>query len=84
MRAKRSFLRGLHKHFGGAYETVTPETSERLRLSGKGLRVPGEETSFAVEMGKQILHIYPDRPMSARLRKPPFDYVVFDPELYYS
>ena len=51
MRAKRSFLRGLHKHFGGAYETVTPETSERLRLSGKGLRVPGEETSFAIEMG---------------------------------
>jgi len=84
MRAKRSFLRGLHKHFGGAYETVRPETSERLRLSGKGLRIKGREMSFAIEMGKQTLHVCPDLPLDVRLRKPPFDYVIFDPELYYS
>jgi hypothetical protein len=84
MRTKRSFLRGLHKHFGGGYETVTPKMSDRLRLSGKGLRIQGEETSFAVEMGKQTLHVCPDRPMSAQSGKPPYDYVVFDPELYYS
>ena len=84
MRAKRSFLRGLHKHFGRSYETVTPETSDKLRLSGKGLRVQGEKTSFAVEMGKQTLHVCPDLPLNPRLRKPPFEYVVFDPELYYS
>jgi len=84
MRAKRSFLRGLNKHFGGSYETVTPKTSDRLRLSGKGLRVEGEEMSFAVEMGKQTLHVCPDLPLNSRLRKPPYDYVIFDPELYYS
>ena len=84
MRAKRSFLRGLHKHFGGAYETVTPKVSERLRLSGKGLRIQGEEASFAIEMGKQTLHVCPDQPLNPRLRKPPYDYVVFDPERYYS
>ena len=84
MRAKRSFLRGLHKHFGRSYETVNPETADRLRLSGKGIRVQGEETSFAIEMGKQTLHVCPELPLNPRLRKPPYDYVVFDPELYYS
>ena len=84
MRAKRSFLRGLHKHFERSYETVNPETSDRLRLSGKGLRVQGEEMSFAIEMGKQTLHVCPDLPLNPRLRKPPFEFVVFDPELYYS
>jgi len=35
-------------------------------------------------MGKQTLHLCPDRPANSRNRTPPYDYVLFDPELYYS
>jgi hypothetical protein len=74
----------MRKRFGGSSETVNLDQTDRLRLSGKGLRISGQETPFVVEMGKQTLHIRPDRPVNARLRTPPYDYLVFDPELYYA
>jgi hypothetical protein len=84
MKSKRSFLKNLSKRFGEGYELVAPGSSERLRLSGKGLRVESRETPFIIEMGKQTLHLCPDRPADSRNRTPPYDYVLFDPELYYS
>jgi len=79
-----SILEKLSKRLAGNSETVSIQTGDRLRLSGKALQVMGQETSFVIEMGKQTLHLCPDRPIDTRLRKPPYDYVVFDPKLYHS
>jgi len=79
-----SILKKLRKRFGSSSDAVCLQESDRLRLSGKALRVEGQEMSFMVEMGKQTLHICPDRPVNTRLREPPYDYLLFDPELYHS
>jgi len=84
MNNERSFFAGLRKRFGGRHENVTPVPSERLRLSGKGLRVPFHGGAFAVEMGKQTIHVCPDLPVDRQLRNPPHDFIIFDPDLYYS
>jgi len=84
MNKQSSFFSGLRSRLGGGHESVTPEPSQRLRLSGKGIRVPFQGTPFAIEMGKQTLHVCPDLPIDPRLREPPHDFIVFDPELYYS
>lgn len=84
MKLKHSLVKKLRKRFGGKSESVTLTPADRLRLSGKGLRVPGTETSFAIEMGKQTIHVCPDRPANGISRKPPYDYLLFDPELYHS
>lgn len=84
MSSKHTFLSSLRKRFRGSFETVTPSISEKLRLSGKGLRVPFQGIPFVIEMGKQILHVYPDLPVDHSLRTTPHDFIVFDPELYHS
>ncbi len=84
MNKERSFFAGLRNRFSGGHDSVTPVPSERLRLSGKGLRVPFQGIPFAVEMGEQTLHVCPDLPLDPRWRKPPHDFIIFDPELYYS
>jgi len=84
VKENRSFLKSLRKRFGGSYENVCLASEDRLRLSGKGLRVESEATSFSIEMGKQILHVCPDRPFDPAARKPPYDFIVYDPSLYYS
>lgn len=85
MKKKRSFLGGLRKLFGeGQYETVSLGPSDRLRLSGKSLRVPCPSTTYVVEMGKQTVHICPDRPLEPTGDTEPQDLILFDPKLYYS
>jgi len=84
MSRQHSFFAGLRRRFVGQHENVRPAPAERLRLSGKGLRVPFEGAPFLVEMGKQTLHIYPDMPVDKRLRRSSQDFIVFDPKLYYS
>lgn len=84
MKERRSLLKGLRKRFGGSYDNVSLAPEDRLRLSGKGLRVESEATPFSIEMGKQTIHICPDRPVDPAARKPPYDFIVFDPSLYYS
>lgn len=84
MNRERAFFSGLRKRIRGRHENVTPTAEQRLRLSGKGLRVPFQGVPFLVEMGKQTLHVCPDPPLDQRLRAPPHDFIVFDPKLYYS
>jgi len=79
-----SLLKQLRKRFGGGSDTVILQASDKLRLSGKAVRVECQETAFIVRMGKQTLHVCPDRPVDPGLRKPPYDYLVFDPGLYHS
>lgn len=79
---KRSFLARLWDRLGGGSETVTPSPSERLRLSGKALRIPLSGGSFEVEMGRQRLEIHPDLAVDPGRRKDPPDFLLFDPERY--
>jgi len=81
-RQRRSILKTLKGYFGGGSDTVSPEPSQRLRLSGRGTRIPLGGLPFAVEMGSQTLHLYPDLPVDEGRRRPPFDYLLFDPERY--
>jgi predicted phosphodiesterase len=84
MAREHSFFAGLRRRFSGGHDNVTPAAFERLRLSGKGLRIPFQGAPFEVEMGKQKLHVCPDLPLDSGLRTPPHDFIVFDPDLYYS
>ena len=84
MKIKDKIFSGLRKRIAGRHETVTPAATDRLRLSGKGIRIPLQGTSFAIEMGKQTLHLCADLPVDDQLRKPPFDFILFDPDLFYS
>ena len=79
---KRSFWTTLLERLGGGSETVTPSPSERLRLSGKAIRIPLETSSFEVEMGLQRLQIHPDLALDPGHRKNPLDFLLFDPERY--
>jgi predicted phosphodiesterase len=83
MNTKRSLVDKLRKKFGGKADTVTLVPDERVRLSGKGLRIEGTEASYSIEMGKQIVHLCPDRPLSRTARKAPYDYLLFDPDRYH-
>lgn len=84
MAKKQKLFKSLRKRFGGDADTETLGPNDRLRLSGKRLRVVCEDEAFLIEMGKQSLHVFPDLPLDSRLRNPPYDYVLFDPEIYYS
>lgn len=83
MTNKLSFLKNLLGHLGSADETVVPAPSQKLRLSGKRIRIPlSGFPIFAVEMGKQRLHLYPDLSVDNRTQRTPYDFILFDPQRY--
>jgi hypothetical protein len=73
-------LKTLRDYFGGASDTFQPEPRQRIRLSGRGTRIPLTGRPFEVQMGRQVLHLYPDLPADEARQQPPFDYLLFDPE----
>ncbi len=77
-----SFWKGLWSYVSGAVDTVTPIPGQRLRLSGRGIRVPYEGRPFEVRMGDQLLAIYPDVPLTEQHRGPNSDLILFDPDRY--
>ncbi len=79
---KRSFLAALWERLEGGSETATPGPSERLRLSGKAIRIPLQGFPFRIEMGRQQLEIHPDLALDDRFRRSPPDFVLFDPRRY--
>ncbi|MGD2056035.1 MAG: metallophosphoesterase [Gammaproteobacteria bacterium] len=65
--------------------TITLDQSRKLRLSGKELRIPIQEhTGYRIELGKQILHLYPDSGIAEADNEVPCDFILFDPERYFS
>ncbi len=84
MAMKKSYLSKLLNYFGENVDNVTPMPSQKLRLSGKGIRISSQEAPFEVEMGRQRLHIYPDLPIDTRQDESPCDYILVDPERYFS
>jgi len=83
MAKKLSFWKNLRGYLGAADETVILAPSEKLRLSGKGTRIPlSGFPIFEVEMGKQRLHVYPDLSVDKQAQRTPCDFILFDPQRY--
>jgi len=62
------------------YANLVP--GKRLRLSGVGLRIPYTGEPLEIELGKQLLRIYPDYKMDPEQRDDLPDLLVFDPTRY--
>ncbi|MEN8133045.1 MAG: metallophosphoesterase [Pseudomonadota bacterium] len=77
-------MAGLQDFFGVGVDTVVPADSQRLRLSGKGTRIPLTGIPFEIEMGRQRVQLYPDLPVNDGSSKKAFDYILFDPQRYFS
>jgi hypothetical protein len=79
---KKSIWGNIRDYFQPGQETVTPDQSQRLRLSGKELCIPlSGYQAYRIEMGKQTLILSPD-PDIATADKSPCDFILFDPERY--
>ena len=82
---KQSIFKNIRDYFSPACETVIPEKSRKLRLSGKALRVPVQGyPEYRIEMGKQILHLCPNPDITGHAAGSPCDFILFDPERYFS
>ena len=80
----RSLLSSLKGLISGSVDTVRPAPAERLRLSGRGLRVPIDGMSFEIEMGDERLQLHPVFRANGRVSKRPVDYALFNVEQYES
>ena len=80
---KQSIWQTFRAYFQPEQETVIPDQSQRLRLSGKELRIPlSGYQEFRIEMGKQTLILAPDPGIAACDSESPYDFILFDPERY--
>lgn len=80
---KPSIWQSIRDYFQPQQETVIPDRSQKLRLSGKHLRIPlSGYPEFRVEMGKQTLILSPDPGIAADHDESPCDFILFDPERY--
>ena len=82
---KPSLWQKIRDHFRPDCVTITLDQSQKLRLSGKELRIPVQEyTGYRIELGKQILHLYPDSSMAETGNEAPCDFILLDPDRYFT
>jgi hypothetical protein len=82
---KQSIWQTIRDYFRPQQETVTLDRSQKLRLSGKELRIPlSGYPEFRIEMGKQILHLCPNPGVATCHDESPYDFILFDPERFYT
>jgi len=82
---KPSLLQNIRSFFKPAHETVIPEKSRKIRLSGKLLRFPvSGYPEYKIEMGKQTLLLCPDPGLGDQTAEAPCDFILFDPDRYFS
>jgi len=80
---KKSIWQNIRGYFQPPPETVIPDHSQRLRLSGKEMRIPlSGYQEYRIEMGKQTLMLAPDPGILACDNQSPCDFILFDPERY--
>jgi hypothetical protein len=80
---KQSIWQAIRGYFRPRQETVIPDPSQRLRLSGRDLRIPlNGYQEYRIEMGKQTLILSPDPGVTACHKESPCDFILFDPERY--
>jgi hypothetical protein len=79
----KSIWRNIRDYFDPGPETVTLDQSQKLRLSGRELRIPlSGYQEYRIEMGEQMLILSPDPGVAAADNKSPCDFILFDPERY--
>ena len=80
---KTSIWQDIQAYFRPRQETVIPGHTDKLRLSGKELRIPlNGYQEYRIEMGKQTLILSPDPGVTACDSESPCDFILFDPERY--
>jgi hypothetical protein len=80
---KQSIWKNIRGYFRPECETIIPAPSQKLRLSGKELRIPlSRYQQFRIEMGKQILSLSPNPGVTTCPDESPCDFLLFDPERY--
>ncbi len=48
---------------GARAASVSLDPSQRIKLSAKGVRVPLDDRPLSIEMGQEVLHVYPEQPL---------------------
>lgn len=82
---KQSFWQNIRGYFRTDKETIHPVQHQKLRLSGKGLSIPIQGYPvYQIEMGKQFLSLYPDPDLAADATGAAYDFILFDPQRYFS
>lgn len=81
--ARNSVWQTIRDYFRPRQETVVPDSGQKLRLSGKELRIPlSGYQDYRIEMGKQTLVLSPDPGVAIGNNGAPYDFILFDPERY--
>lgn len=80
---KPTFWQTIREYFQPRQETVIPGHAQRLRLSGKHLRIPLHGyPEFRIEMGKQTLILAPAPDINTEHSSSPCDFILYDPERF--
>ncbi len=80
---KQSIWKNIQGYFRPDCETIVPEQAQKLRLSGREIRIPimGFPT-FEIELGKQVVHLQPDPRLGLGADGSAYDFILFDPHRY--
>jgi len=82
---KPSLFGGLKQRFRKKRPAVSIlAAGERLRLSGQSLVLKPDPNGFVFELGKQTIHLCPAHPESGNEDSTRSEWILFDPELYFS
>jgi hypothetical protein len=83
--ARISIWQDIRNYFRPRRETVIPDRAQKLRLSGKELRIPlNGYQEYRIEMGKQTLILSPNPGVTACHNESPYDFILFDPARYFN
>lgn len=80
---QQSIWQNIRGYFRPESETITPAPSQKLRLSGRGVRIPVcEHRAYRIEMGKQVLYLCPDPVLADSAQSAQPGFILFDPDRY--
>ncbi|MGI9287717.1 MAG: metallophosphoesterase family protein [Pseudomonadales bacterium] len=80
---KQSIWKNIRSYFQPDCETIVPQKLQKLRLTGKEVRVPIDGFPvFEIQLGKQIVHLQPDPGLRTNGGNLPYDFILFDPQRY--
>jgi len=85
-KAKKTLLKMLKNSFSGLAQCEEVDVKEAYRLPDKKVRIHLKEYPFQVNLhpdGKE-LHLYPERPLNGDSGAENPDYILFDPDSYFS
>ena len=83
--SSNSIWGNIRRYFQPTLETVVPEHSQKIRLSGMALRIPiNGYPEFRIEMGEQELILTADPGIGASSGESPCDFLLFDAGRYIS